>query len=468
MRTLDELREHFPLIDFNEEYIKVLSLLEKNDTHLNIIGEAGSGKTTLLGIIKYALSNYTVITCATTGVASALLNNDNPDIKATTLHSVFKIKPQDIYGQGLGSTEKVDSNTSTIIEKMDYLIIDECSMLSASLFDYLIAKIEYVRRKAGIRELPKIILFGDIMQLPPVIKDQPEIIKYYEDLYNGNYYYFNSNKFNDYNFETICLKQNYRQSEDTQFRSILNRIRVGKVTDEDLVILNSHVVDDCEWLADHENSLRICTTVKNVEIHNRVALDMFDTPPISFYPKIIGDFRLSPEYKSGNYPDVLTLKVGVPVMITRNDLSESHEYVNGDMGTLIECDIDNRKVVVKLANSDKIVCVPDFTTETYDYEVGRNNSGTITVTPHCTGAYTNIAVKVCASATIHKTQGLTISGFGLFDKGKPNGWIPESGMYVALSRFKELNHLGLVYPINKKDIKVNKEALAFLRKLGLE
>ena len=84
------------------------------------------------------------------------------------------------------------------------------------------------------------------------------------------------------------------------------------------------------------------------------------------------------------------------------------------------------------------------------------------------GTYTNIAVKVCASSTVHKCQGLTIKGYGLFDKGGNKGWVPESGIYVALSRFCSLDHIGLCYPILPSDIKVNKEAVEFLRSIGEE
>lgn len=470
MRDIEEVKRHFPAIEFNEYYDKVFSIIQNTDAFLNILGEAGSGKSCLLRVLKYALSDKNVIVCATTGVASSLLNSDYPDIKAVTLHSAFKIKPQDIYGTGSVGYEYVSEETATLIRSMDYLIIDECSMLSCSLFDYLIEKIRYVRAKVQL-DLPRIILFGDIMQLPPVIKNDNVIKKYYNETYDGNHYYFNSSTFLDRNFVTVCLKKNYRQNKDENFKDILNRVRTGDVTDKDLKTLNSRVIDDCEWMVDHENSLRMCTTVKDVALYNKVALDMIDSKPVYFHAFITGNFCMTQEYRSGNYPDVIELKVGCPVMITKNDTSDDREFVNGDMGILLECDTESRKVKVLLSNGDeeRIVEVPDFRTEVYEYNTdNKDENGRAIVEATVVGTYTNIAVKVCASSTVHKCQGLTIKGYGYFDKGRPNGWVPESGIYVALSRFQSLDHVGLAFPITRSDIKVNKEAIEFLKKVEAE
>jgi hypothetical protein len=351
---------------------------------------------------------------------------------------------------------------------MDYLIIDECSMLSSSLFDYLIEKIRIVRAKVGL-DLPRIILFGDVMQLPPIIKREPDITRYYNEYYGGKHYYFNSNAYLDRNFVTVCLRKNYRQNKDTSFRDILNRIRIGKVTDEDLKILNTRVIDDCEWYADHEDNIRLCTTVKDVAIHNKVALDMIDGETYKFYASITGDFCSTTEYKSGNYPDIIELKVGCPVMITRNDTSEDKAFVNGDMGILVGCDVENHTVQVRLTEDDRVVTVSNFKTEVYSYDASKKaDDGKAIIKAIPIGTYTNVAVKVCASTTVHKCQGLTIKGFGYFDKGRPNGWIPESGLYVALSRFQNLDHVALAYPISRADIKIDKEALDFLKSVDVE
>ncbi len=53
------------------------------------------------------------------------------------------------------------------------LLIDEVSMLNANLLDYILAHIEVVNRKKREdgEDILRLILFGDTLQLPSVIKD---------------------------------------------------------------------------------------------------------------------------------------------------------------------------------------------------------------------------------------------------------------------------------------------------------
>jgi len=43
-----------------------------------------------------------------------------------------------------------------------------------------------------------------------------------------------------------------------------------------------------------------------------------------------------------------------------------------------------------------------------------------------------------------------------------SNWMPESGLYLALSRCRSLEGIGLSRAIRDKDIIVNKEALEFM------
>ena len=61
------------------------------------------------------------------------------------------------------------------------------------------------------------------------------------------------------------------------------------------------------------------------------------------------------------------------------------------------------------------------------------------------------------AATVHKIQGLTLDKL-YFQLGD---WIPESGVYVALSRCRHLDDIGISRPITRKDIRYSKEALSF-------
>ena len=85
----------------------------------------------------------------------------------------------------------------------------------------------------------QIIVFGDIFQLPPVVKTREERACF-NDKY-GDIYFFNSNAYFNGNFQIKELKKIYRQTDRT-FIDILNTIREGVLPEEYENILNQHYV----------------------------------------------------------------------------------------------------------------------------------------------------------------------------------------------------------------------------------
>ena len=228
MKTIEELKEHFSNIEFSDKYLEILNYIRENDdAKISIQGQAGSGKSTLLKIINYMFSDdvenhrINLAIASSTGVASALLNNGN-NIGATTLHSLFALKPQDMFG----SFTARNYSHKELIGNIDCLIIDEISMVSADLFDYVMGIIKYCRSNKPTR----IILMGDCLQLQCVVKTDKEDVKnYYKINYNGNVEFFSSFAFRDMKFATFLLTKIYRQNADEEgekFKDILNRIRV--------------------------------------------------------------------------------------------------------------------------------------------------------------------------------------------------------------------------------------------------
>lgn len=456
MKSLEELKVEFPQYKFNDDFCKAIDLIQKGNKCINIIGKAGSGKSSLLCVLKSMLGDSNVVITSTTGVASALLNNNHEGINAQTIHSTLKIKPQDLYGTNLSH---INNEVVELVEAMDYFFIDEVSMLNASLFDYIFELIQYIRAKCG-KDFPTIILFGDVLQLPCVIKNEPDIKAYYKEYYNGNVFYFNSHYYNDRGFVTIELQKIYRQENDDTFKDILNNIRVGEISDKDLEILNQRVVDEDYFMVDNESALKLCTTNKEVQYHNDISLKSNPNPFICVLPRITGNFRDSAEYKSGAYPEKLWLKLDSPVMITRND-TVMGAFVNGDMGILKSYDPDNKVATVEISNGEKkrTVLVPHFKTELFEYQVSKDDYNKPKVESKSVASYTCLGLKNASASTFHKTQGLTLSKGYIY----LSNWTPESGVYTCLSRFRSMNDFGLKRPIRKSDIKVNKEALTFIK-----
>jgi len=436
--------------------VEMMCIKVDNDEELYLTNDyIVTHNTTLLEILNFAIKGNVMI-CASTGVASSLLSSAD-GVFATTIHSAFNIAPQTIYSN---SFPKLNFLKKEVISNTDCLIIDEMSMVNASLFDYLINLIKYTRHGS----LPRIILFSDILQLEPVIGNNDVVTNYFKNLYKGNVFYFNSNAFKDLNFKTILLNKVYRQNGDNEFKDILNRIRVGKATRYDLDKLNTRVATEDEelyWEIDHPTSLKIVTTNKNAERYNNMRYELLEGEEFIYRANMTESFVASDLYKSGLYPEEIKLKIGASVMILKNDINK--EYVNGDMGIVESCDVENRTVRVKL-NSGKLVTVHEYETDEYDYYVEKNDDGSTSVYTRVKSSYINVPLKLAYATTVHKSQGLTLD-YGCFDKGS---WVTNASVYVALSRFKRLEGFILSKPLEMKDILINDEALSFLNNVESE
>lgn len=457
MKTIEELKEHFEGIEFSDKYMEILKYIREDDNaKVSIQGQAGSGKSVLLKIINYMFSDdvenkrMNVAIASSTGVASALLNNGD-NIGASTIHSLYKLKPTDIFGTFTNSYY----SQKELIENIDCFIIDEISMVSADLFDYIMQIVRVCRRSKPTR----IILFGDCLQLQCVVKmDDPQVKDYYMTNYNGNVEFFSSFAFKDMGFATFLLTKIYRQNDnDERFKDVLNRIRVCEQTVEDLNWINQRVMSEEDYIMQNESFLRIVSTNKDVQKYNQIALDAIDGKFICLTAKITGTFRETAEFKNGFYAEKIWVKIGCPVMITRNAKTNeegTRDYYNGSMGTLISCNDDY--AIVDLG--DREVRVERAVINNYEYELVEENGHTV-VKSKVVGSYDNIPIKVCSASTVFKVQGCTLS-CGYIDF---NHWIPDNGIYVALSRFKSINDFALRKPIQMKDIHATQESLNYVK-----
>jgi len=443
----------FEWVQLNPDLEKVLHYLYNTKEHLNIIGPAGTGKSTILKMIASDTKHFgNTVVLASTGVSAVNISSEG--IKGSTIHSFFKIPPYTIYSP---NNCKTHDDLIPIIRSIDTILIDEISMVNASLFDFII---ELLIKYNGTRKnIPRLILFGDILQLPPVINDNDKSIKeYFNTLYGNNIMYFNSRSFSDFHFKTVHLNTIYRQA-DTSFQNILNRIRLGTYTDTDLAIINSHVIPEIDFYSENEMFLYLCAYNKKVDEINAMELEINPNIQKDYVANISG---IVDSEILNNIPKLVSLKNGLQIMCLRND--NEKRYVNGTMG-IVERMYDNY-VEVRLPNND-IIEVVRYDWDIYNYTVEHNttqnvnkvDTNSVSVIPSRVGVINQLAVKGAKAISIHKSQGKTIDT-AYIDFGY-KAFAP-SMVYVGLSRLTSLDGLGLFRKIKKTDIMLNIESLKFL------
>jgi hypothetical protein len=206
-----------------------------------VTGGAGSGKTHVLKLSiantlhRYGMNSFVVL--AYTKMAASLVNGityhsflgmtGNKNNDGNELFNPRKIGE---HLNGLKSTVRLLQIQSTL----RIIYIDEVGMLSNQQLEYLDEILKHIKDNnlpfGGIQ----IILCGDVLQLPPIIKFK----KGAELQRSDRIFFFHSDAYRKGKFETIYLEVSYRQ-KDKGFLKILNRMREGDCTQKDIDIINS-------------------------------------------------------------------------------------------------------------------------------------------------------------------------------------------------------------------------------------
>jgi hypothetical protein len=137
---------------------------EEYNNEIALIGYAGTGKTTIMSLFdKYIMSKGRMPKySAPTHRANAVTALNNPNADVITLHKAFGLSPDLDLTNGQLSIENLESsvNSEPKISYGDYLIIDESSMITDQLYEF----IEQNKKDRNI----KVIYMGDPAQLAPV------------------------------------------------------------------------------------------------------------------------------------------------------------------------------------------------------------------------------------------------------------------------------------------------------------
>ena len=144
-------------MQFHENQLKAIDTALNSDHRMIFItGGAGTGKSAVFQHIRseYLSRGMKVIAVAPTNQAARIIGG-------TTIAKQFGIKPEvDVTATKEDQVQRFSTKSITLdtVDSNTILMIDEASMLGFTIFDAIISRVE----------AEKVILFGDLDQLPPV------------------------------------------------------------------------------------------------------------------------------------------------------------------------------------------------------------------------------------------------------------------------------------------------------------
>lgn len=401
------------------------TLLEKLQNHKNIFltGGAGTGKTTLTRqvIAAYGAEGKKVAKLASTGMAAALIGGQ-------TLHSFFDLgiatDQEDLERRGKFMPKK---KIIKLVRVMELIIIDEISMVSAEVLDMVHLRLMQCGFSGAI------MVTGDFLQLPPVSQ-------------GGIRFAFEAASWRQFDFETVSLTHNWR-SEDETFNMVLNKVRYAHVGDAEHAYLHELIKPTGSDLSRYTF---LYGTNRSAHRHNREQLDAiegdlfaYETQSVRHNAKL-SDQEIVRFMNDARIPEVLELKVGVPVLFTRN----SWNYVNGERGVVVK--LEHERVFVR--KHDGVV----IKLERVGIEKSRWEERTVAKVKQMIEVpqFTlyQFPITLAFAITIHKSQGMSIRDLVI----DTTEIFAPSQFYVALSRAVSPDSLILKQP------RVNWSELAFV------
>lgn len=462
----------------NTEQARAFSLianhsLKKNTEPLRMFlgGPGGTGKSRIIMAItdffkrrgeerRFRLTSFM-------GVAAR-------NIAGMTLHAALNLNQR----MKKGSKGKSKRDLIAMWQAVDYLLIDEVSMISCNLLVQIHEALCEAKENSALFGGVNIVFAGDFAQLPPVGQRglHRKINTYAVTTVKGQNAVFGRLLWLSIT-TVVLLKIVMRQTGDhnVQFLEVLSRLRVGTCTEEDYELLSSRIVskvkpewNDGGWL--HAPVIVSTNEVKDV-INVRATLTFaeYTKRPVHWYyciDKHNGRKINSPELRehfytlhsgaTGHRLGKIPLVLGMPVMIGQNyDVSAG--IVNGCIGSLksirySEDDSGNRfatscivytpstsgESLPHLEEQESVV-LPDTVELSFENPFNAKR---------CRIKRTQLPISPGFAMTTHKAQGQTMERAIIDFEGCTGSEAP----YVMLSRVKSLDGLLILRPFNKKKI----------------
>lgn len=419
----------------NQDQQDVLNAV-KIQKNIFLTGAAGTGKSyTIQEIVSWCRDAGKLIgITASTGTAAITIGG-------RTLHSFLGIGLAKQEAMKLYLAAKKYPKTIEKLKLLDFLIIDEISMIPAELLDKISEYLCLVRRNrlpfGGIQ----VLFCGDMCQLPPVNGDYP----------------FRSAVWGLLNLANHELTTVIRQESDAHFREILESARWGQISDEQITRLEAQrnqtfgEVEPTKLFAKNVNvdsiNLEEYTKLRATGAKERTYFTIYATDK---YSRVWAD--------SLKIPESVPLCIGAQVMLTAN-LSVEDGYANGtrcmvtelrDEGPVVVFKDGSQLLITHWTVRDENERPPRKTQDRDDDE--EDDEGGVWVS--------YIPIKLAWALTIHKSQSMTLDA-AVIDIGPS---IFECGQaYTALSRVRDLDSVRILN-VSKTAFRTHPSVLEFYGK----
>ncbi len=413
----------------------VIPLLEAGK-NVFLTGGAGVGKTTTTRkvITYFEEHGKKVAKLASTGMAATLIGGQ-------TLHSFLDLGIADsIDGLQTRGNLEIKKKIRKLIHSMDLIIIDEISMVSAALM-------EMIRLRLLQAEFHGVVLaVGDFLQLPPVTRG-----------YDRLQFAFESESWKRFDFRTVVLKTNYRAT-DSAFLRVLDAVRFAKVDEEEHLYLHNLIKPIGEDLSQYTY---LYGKNASAQKHNQQQLAHIDSQEYAFEAQLVkhhqrvSDHEIERFINDARIEPVLKLKVGAPVLFTRN----AWNYFNGERGRVIR--IDHQAIYVEKADGYVVKLEPvGISKEKWEEKVVDGKKELVEVPQFTVYQY---PIALAFAITIHKSQGMSIEDLII----ESDEIFAPSQFYVALSRATSPHRLILKQPSrNWKHLAfVHPKAIDFMQRI---
>jgi len=415
-------------------YLKIISNKLKNKQNIFLTGGAGVGKTTITkDIIElYEQDAKKVAKLASTGMAATLINGQ-------TLHSFLDLGiASDLDDLERNGKSDIKKKVKKLLSSMDLIVIDEISMVS----DTLLEMIQFRLNQAGFSG--SLLVVGDFLQLPPVVRGNAEVK-----------FAFESESWNDFDFETITLTYIYR-TDDKDFIELLSSVRDGFVDENIHNNLNKFI----KPLPEDKSEFTFLFGKNNsAALHNKEQLEFIDSELFVKKAQVIKHQKNTKDLEVERFMDdamiesELALKIDAPVLFTRN----AWNYFNGERGIVVN--VDNSYVYVQ--KSDGVVVKLEQIAQSKSKWNEKNVNGKKEMLEEDIFSVYQYPIKLAFAITIHKSQGMSIEDLII----QTNEIFAPSQFYVAISRSSNPKRLNLIAPSIQwhQIVFVDQKALNFVK-----